>query len=266
MNRQLNISIITFTGKERDSETGYSYFGARYYYSDLSGLFLSVDPMADKYPSISPYAYCAWNPVKLIDPNGDTCKFANKETENYVRQLLDSKNKNFSEEFLIVYSLLDADNHNYMFEIWDGDEKSDGLFSPKSLGENISSIKFTKGETSDTKKEGIGMSEFKTLFEESYHAWKYMANGHYQYSTCFSEALAWIFSAQAPGTKYIYGKNSNPTLMGHILCTSPEILSYEFHFGFSGQYGGEIIDAPYPNLEIFPNNKFRMFIGYPEWK
>ncbi|MCR5193334.1 MAG: RHS repeat-associated core domain-containing protein [Bacteroidales bacterium] len=60
------------TGKERDRETGFSYFGARYYDSDLSGLFLSVDPMSDKYPSLSPYAYCAWNPVKLMDPNGDT--------------------------------------------------------------------------------------------------------------------------------------------------------------------------------------------------
>lgn len=27
-------------------------------------------PAADKYPSISPYAYCALNPVKLVDPNG----------------------------------------------------------------------------------------------------------------------------------------------------------------------------------------------------
>ena len=26
--------------------------------------------MADKYPSLSPYAYCAWNPVKLVDPDG----------------------------------------------------------------------------------------------------------------------------------------------------------------------------------------------------
>ena len=31
---------------------------------------LSVDPMSDKYPNISPYAYCAWNPVMLVDPNG----------------------------------------------------------------------------------------------------------------------------------------------------------------------------------------------------
>ena len=60
----------TFTGKERDSETGYSYFGARYYDSELSGLFLSVDPMADKYPIISPYHYCHWNPIRLVDPDG----------------------------------------------------------------------------------------------------------------------------------------------------------------------------------------------------
>ena len=59
-----------FTGKELDSETGYSYFGARYYDAELSGLFFSVDPMADKYPSLSPYNYCAWNPVKLVDPDG----------------------------------------------------------------------------------------------------------------------------------------------------------------------------------------------------
>ena len=61
----------TFTGKERDSETGFSYFGARYYDSDILTGWLSVDPLADKYPNISPYAYCAWNPVKLVDPDGE---------------------------------------------------------------------------------------------------------------------------------------------------------------------------------------------------
>ena len=58
------------TGKERDEETGYGYFGARYMDYELMTMWLSVDPVADKYPGISPYAYCAWNPVKLIDPDG----------------------------------------------------------------------------------------------------------------------------------------------------------------------------------------------------
>ena len=62
-------TTFPFTSKERDRETGFFYFGARYYDSDLSGLFLSVDPMSDKYPILSSYAYCAWNPVKLVDPN-----------------------------------------------------------------------------------------------------------------------------------------------------------------------------------------------------
>ena len=69
--RPENIAFLRpiFSGKEKDPETGYHYFGARYYNSDLS-LWLSVDPMSDKYPNLSPYAYCTWNPVKLIDADG----------------------------------------------------------------------------------------------------------------------------------------------------------------------------------------------------
>ena len=61
---------FTFSAKEKDAETGFSYFGSRYYSSDLS-IWLSVDPMSDKYPSLSPYSYCANNPIKLVDPNGE---------------------------------------------------------------------------------------------------------------------------------------------------------------------------------------------------
>ena len=66
-------STPSSTGKERDSETGFSYFGARYYDSDLMTGWLSVDPLADKYPNLSPYAYCAWNPIRLVDPDGRDC-------------------------------------------------------------------------------------------------------------------------------------------------------------------------------------------------
>ena len=61
----------TFSAKEKDSETSLSYFGARYYSSDLS-IWLSVDPMSAKYPSLSSYVYCADNSIKLIDPNGES--------------------------------------------------------------------------------------------------------------------------------------------------------------------------------------------------
>ena len=55
---------------EKDPETGLSYFGSRYYSSNLS-VWLSVDPMASKYPSLSPYTYCANNPVGCVDPDGE---------------------------------------------------------------------------------------------------------------------------------------------------------------------------------------------------
>ncbi len=58
-----------FNAKELDEETGLYYYGARYYDPNLS-LWLSVDPLAEKYPNISSYAYCANNPVKFVDPDG----------------------------------------------------------------------------------------------------------------------------------------------------------------------------------------------------
>ncbi|MBQ6155869.1 MAG: hypothetical protein IJK22_04625, partial [Bacteroidales bacterium] len=72
----------TFSAKEKDSETGLSYFGSRYYSSDLS-IWLSVDPMSAKYPSFSPYTYCADNPVRCVDPNGEAWEV---NQEGYIRE------------------------------------------------------------------------------------------------------------------------------------------------------------------------------------
>jgi RHS repeat-associated protein len=62
-------SPYRFNGKELDKETGYGYYGARYYQSKLS-MWLSVDPLAHKYPNMSPYAFTGNNPVMLVDPDG----------------------------------------------------------------------------------------------------------------------------------------------------------------------------------------------------
>jgi RHS repeat-associated protein len=58
-----------FNGKELDEETGFYYYGARYYDPRIS-IWLSTDPKAEKYPSYSPYNYCLNNPILFIDPDG----------------------------------------------------------------------------------------------------------------------------------------------------------------------------------------------------
>ncbi len=58
-----------FNAKELDEETGLYYYGARYYDPRVS-LWLSTDPLQEKYPNISTYAYTFQNPVKFIDPTG----------------------------------------------------------------------------------------------------------------------------------------------------------------------------------------------------
>jgi RHS repeat-associated protein len=76
-------SPYRFNGKELDKETGYGYYGARYYQSKLS-MWLSVDPLAHKYPNMSPYAFTGNNPVMLVDPDGNTIVPADEETANVV--------------------------------------------------------------------------------------------------------------------------------------------------------------------------------------
>ena len=64
-----------FTGHERDSESGLDYMMERSYAYD-TGRFLRPDPMQEKYPGLSPYAYAANNPLKYVDPDGNKLRYA----------------------------------------------------------------------------------------------------------------------------------------------------------------------------------------------
>jgi RHS repeat-associated protein len=62
-------SPYRFNAKELDPETGLAYYGARYYQNKI-GVWLSVDPMAKEYQSVSSYCFTLSNPLNLKDPNG----------------------------------------------------------------------------------------------------------------------------------------------------------------------------------------------------
>lgn len=60
-----------YNGKEFNAELGYNLYdyGARWYDASV-GRFISVDPLAHKLPSWSPYAAMACNPIMFFDPDG----------------------------------------------------------------------------------------------------------------------------------------------------------------------------------------------------
>lgn len=73
------IPKYSFNAKELDEETGMYYYEARYY---APPTFVSRDVLFEKYFWMSPYAYCANNPVKYVDPDGKEVRILyNKETK-----------------------------------------------------------------------------------------------------------------------------------------------------------------------------------------
>ena len=76
VNNGMDATEIHFTGKERDSESGLDYFGARYYGSSM-GRFTSPDDdsgeHADQPQSWNLYSYVQNNPLTNTDPDGHDC-------------------------------------------------------------------------------------------------------------------------------------------------------------------------------------------------
>ena len=68
-------SPYLFNSKELDEGTGLYYYGARYL-NPTNGVWLSTDPLFEKYVGMSPYNYCAGNPMKLVDVDGRACVYS----------------------------------------------------------------------------------------------------------------------------------------------------------------------------------------------
>jgi RHS repeat-associated protein len=64
-----DLNKFSFQGKERDQETGYDYFEARFYDPAIAR-FMQVDPLAEKFVHNSSFVSMNNNPISTVDPTG----------------------------------------------------------------------------------------------------------------------------------------------------------------------------------------------------
>ncbi|GAA0875025.1 hypothetical protein GCM10009118_14330 [Wandonia haliotis] len=102
------------TQHERDRETGFDYRGARYYDSDL-GRFLSLDPLAAKFPAWSAYNYVLGNPVKFTDPDGKEPEdiIFKGQNKKELKRAIKFQRKNDS-QFNATYNQWKSDDNNHI--------------------------------------------------------------------------------------------------------------------------------------------------------
>ena len=115
--------------------------------------WLSVDPLVDKYPNISPYAYCSWNPVNRIDPDGKADYYDVDGNHLYNDGVDDRRvlqqNINgdiITEGFALPFSYLGdvtSVKLEYNGEMTKENHKSIGELSLKQIGENFEFVRAT---------------------------------------------------------------------------------------------------------------------------
>ena len=82
-----NITDYRFTGKEKQAVFGDSnIYDSFARFQNTTGRFMSIDPKAESFYHISPYTYCAGDPVNLVDPDGEIIKVVADGEIHYWRE------------------------------------------------------------------------------------------------------------------------------------------------------------------------------------
>ena len=159
-----DVQRYKYNGKELDRMHGIDWYdyGARHMSPD-AGRFTTMDPLAEKYYNISPYAYCANNPVRFIDKDGrkivmstNNSQDFNNQYQNAVRYLKEHECSDIIEylenvETEIVIKEIGSEGQNY---------------TNRRLGTNEIGWKAKEGLLTDT---GQKISPAIRLFHEFVH-------------------------------------------------------------------------------------------------
>ncbi len=137
-----------FNSKELDEETGFYYYGARYL-NPTSAVWMSVDPLFEKYVGMSPYNYCAGNPVKLVDVDGRSTNVAANDDGTYTvvgGNINDNDNGiylNDKDKTLIGYSATPLSFYNSDEDEWMGRINPNDESGKQFLNEEIQQVGMT---------------------------------------------------------------------------------------------------------------------------
>jgi RHS repeat-associated protein len=107
--------------KTSREQTGLYYYGARYYNPTVS-VWLGVDPLAEKYPSLSSYVFTGNNPVIFVDPDGKAFVTPKDyETAARARSLVNNVIKEYEKDNASFSKKIDKINAN---KIWSAEKKA----------------------------------------------------------------------------------------------------------------------------------------------
>ena len=211
--KTMRFCSIVSTGKERDEETGYGYFGARYMDHELMTMWLSVDPMADKYPSINPYAYCAWNPVKLVDPNGMDVSTHTDANGNVVAVYDDGDNGVYRHNGDREYTMLELQK-NYSISNtsangqWMGESLHSLSFADQNYYNKTRKVKAQQGMSIN-----YGSVELTTMAEMIMK----QKPSLFQYQSNAGSGGVWDIKAHISTGSKLYGKYASPRDAGNFV-------------------------------------------------
>ncbi|MCF8355219.1 MAG: hypothetical protein K9H48_12275 [Melioribacteraceae bacterium] len=250
-----------FTEKERDTETSYDYFGARYYDSDI-GRWLSIDPLADKYPGWSPYNYTLNSPMRFIDINGDSLDLAGEieQALSYLKSMIDDS---YFDRFSVnekgrvsfdtkgidvsndaALTLLDNiinGNDKYLFEVLEKDQMVSGI--------SLSSGKINQWSPNDTH---TGIVSLSITSRHPNQASGYKPVNGYDGSVSFGSG-SWTFfdGTPQPVSNIVFHELSENYYM-----TSqgmPYAVGFDYRgFQFGGAHEKAILDANSFNKQYGP--------------
>ena len=119
-----------YNGKEEQAGFGLPYldYGARLY-DPATGRWVTQDPLSEKYYGISPYAFCAGNPMKYVDADGMRIFPKGQEELDMIRNTLpiaDREYVNIDKNGYIDATLINnhsslSDNYNLLQELVNSD-------------------------------------------------------------------------------------------------------------------------------------------------